>query len=177
MTISDSFFDTPDELVWGMAVGTFSTIIFGWWSLMAGFLCAILWRLGGMYGHSRRVFGVPLVISVMYLSLGLSWFVMFYYVMTACVLSIGYGIQDESDSGSTIGRFWYECFDRTKWFETIPTGKPDLRKVNLYTRGTIAVLLIFSLIPLAMHQDKIKYDKEIQSYEKEERERVYPLQA
>ena len=174
MTISDRFFDTPDELAWGFLTGFFSTLYFGWWSILYGILCAIAWCLGGMYGHSKRVFLVPAIILYQYLPMGFSWFLVAYYIATASTLSCGYGIPTPriynlgkpyhffdktlfSDAGSAIGRFWY----------TKHNGNED--KANFHTRWTIAILLILSFAPLAMHVDKINYDKEMDEYERVDR--------
>lgn len=147
----DDFFDTPDELAWGLATGFFSCAYFGWWAIVVGILCAILWRLGGMFGHSKRVFGVPLVISTMFLSIGFSWFIPIYYAMTAITLQQGYGIPSDKpvDEGSALGQYWYLYHNY------------NADKANLYVRWTVAIMLVLSFLPLAMHVDKIRYDKEV----------------
>jgi len=54
----------------------------------------------------------------------------------AGALSIGYGIPSETDSGSTLGRFWYKIF------------KGNHLLADLATRGTIAKLIALSLISI-----------------------------
>jgi len=50
--------------------------------------------------------------------------------------SMGYGIPDSTDDGSSIGRFWYNLFNRNELW------------ANVFTRGTIALMVNISLISI-----------------------------
>lgn len=56
-------------------------------------------------------------------------------------LSLGYGIPGEGDSGSSLGRFYYNLF------------KQNHKLADLFTRGTIGLLIALSLIsiPIIKH--------------------------
>jgi hypothetical protein len=56
-------------------------------------------------------------------------------------LSIGYGVPDETDSGSTVGRFWYKIF------------KGNHKLTDIFTRGTVGlgISLSFCIIPILNH--------------------------
>ncbi len=51
-------------------------------------------------------------------------------------LSIGYGIPDQYDTGSALGRFWYRLFKRNVMY------------ANVFTRGTIGIVISISVISI-----------------------------
>lgn len=61
------------------------------------------------------------------------------------ILSLGYGIPDSTDEGSTLGKFWYKIGTR------IGLGGSVIALFsNLCTRGTISIGLVFSLLILPL---------------------------
>jgi len=52
------------------------------------------------------------------------------------VLSMGYGISDAHDNGSTLGRFFYKLFNQNHFW------------ADVFTRGTIGIFLSLSLISI-----------------------------
>lgn len=102
-----------------------------------GLLCGLL----GMYSGSRntslgwRRYGIPTVILLNALLATGSWRTV--TVLTLCgVYSIGYGVPDATDSGSTLGRFWYK----------ITNGNHDA--TDFLTRGTVGLAYAVSLLSL-----------------------------
>ena len=62
----------------------------------------------------------------------------FTIMLMAGVISIGYGIPDETDEGSFLGRFYYRLF------------KKNYTLANIFTRGTIGLLIGLSLISIPL---------------------------
>jgi hypothetical protein len=119
---------------WGFWVGL---AIQGWTgALILTLWGAVLWRLGGM-GYLgtkgwRRV-GIPLVMVALSLVYGHGWALL---GLTAIApLSIGYGIPQEDESPSALGKFWGKLFPL------------DIRMTNMFTRGTCHLLTAICLIP------------------------------
>lgn len=160
-----------NELVVGAIVGLTMFLWIGWWALLTWVFVAILWALGGAYGHSIRVFGVPLVmcVSVLLTHWG-QWWVLGPYPFLAGVLSMGYGIPTPSldwrgywvpnthdtqwmyeDEGSFLGKFWWNKIG----LDVVPGAtmrrnedvKDELLYCNILTRGTIYVALFLSACP------------------------------
>jgi len=101
-----------------LKVGAVYSAIFipwlAWWTLALAPVISFLWGYGGADNTSKvwRRVGVPLVCS---LALGIitgNWIAA---SIGACagwgVLSIGYGIPDSSDDGSTLGKFIFNLFN------------------------------------------------------------------
>lgn len=127
-----------EELLWGFIYGICFIFFMGWWAIPVSIVSAILWALGGRYGHSIRVFGVPIVVYGVLFLVTKHLSCITSGILTGLTLSIGYGqVTFDSgmniiDEGSALGRFWYGI--STKYS-------------NILTRGTIVLLLILSFIP------------------------------
>lgn len=128
-----------NELLVGFLVPFVACVYWiGWWSIPVCAATAILWALGGAYGHSIRVWGVPALLCG---SVGLthqSWVASFPYFLMVGALSIGYGIPSTQppDEGSALGRFWWNSrFVRGFYYS-------ETREMwtNFLTRGTIYTL-------------------------------------
>jgi len=103
--------------------------------ILAVLLCAGL----GAYSGSRntrlwpRRYLIPFIITCFAIHTHGPWAI---FCMSMCgVFSIGYGRPDESDSGSTLGAFWYTV---------LKVDNPTL--IDTYIRGSVGTLYIISLI-------------------------------
>ncbi len=97
-----------EELVVGLVHVLCFAPFLGKWAPVA-FLVSFLWALGGAQGYSLgwRRFGATLVLCLG-LSLNLHSFLpMISYPFLVVVTSTGYGIPDEDDEGSPLGRWAY----------------------------------------------------------------------
>lgn len=130
-----------NELFVGACVGLYTSLFIGWWAIPVAVCSALLWAIGGAYGHSWRVYGVPMVLSF---PVGLRYhspIALLPGLLMMAVLSMGYGIptvapgRADNDEGSALGRFWY----------TITGG--NLFWANFLTRGTIYALLVLCTVP------------------------------
>lgn len=107
--------------------------------------CAVLWALGGSVDKLIRRIGVGALIALLavvsYILHGLSWYGIWMpisvFPLMWLMTSIGYGIPDNNDDGSPIGKFWWEFTGHVK-FRTL-----------LYTRLTVAILYAVAILPLA----------------------------
>ena len=97
-----------NELLIGSIVGGLSAILVGWWALLVSPITAFLWALSGMNGKDKiwRRLGVPLVVSLSVSIVRHSLIPIVSIPLAFGVLSIGYGIPDETDSGSFLGQFF-----------------------------------------------------------------------
>ena len=128
-----NFFDNAEELFFGFFYGLLSCFMYGVWGVLIAIACAFLWRLGGMYGHSIRVFGCPAVIILWHIS----WLSIACYIVSAIICSIGYSVPDVNQTkASPLGTFFYNKLN----------GKQPW--VDICTRGTIYLLLSLALLPL-----------------------------
>lgn len=134
----------PNELLVGFLVPFVACVYWiGWWSIPVCAATSITWALGGAYGHSIRVWGVPALLCG---SVGLThggFFYLFPYLPMAGILSIGYGIPSmyPHDDGSALGALWL------KFVQTVfPAESPYVQDAlaNFYTRGTIYLLFVLS---------------------------------
>jgi hypothetical protein len=106
-----------------------------WGSILSGLLGA----LGGAERSSKlfRRFFLPLMIAGEAYRVFHSWYVLSIFLMSL-VFSIGYGIPDETDAGSPLGRFFYALF------------KHNMVLANIFTRGTIGCLIGLTLAPISL---------------------------
>jgi len=102
-------------------------------SLLGGLLGA----LGGAdkISKSWRRIGIPLLIT------GIAYYVtesilVLTIMFMSFPLSKGYGIPDETDEGSSLGRFYYKLFKGNHFF------------ADTFTRGTIGLIIGLSLISI-----------------------------
>ena len=107
-----------------------------WGSLISGLLGA----LGGNETQSKlfRRVGLPLFIAGGAYQHLHSWLMLALLSMGA-VMTLGYGIPDETDSGSPLGRFFYACFKQNRLW------------ANVFTRGVVGALLSLSLCPIPIY--------------------------
>ena len=97
----------------------------------------ILGALGGAERSNkafRRVF-IPLALSG-YAYVNLENIFVFTIMSMCGAFSIGYGIPDNGDEGSALGRFWMKIF------------KNNHLLADIFTRGTIGLLIALSLISI-----------------------------
>jgi hypothetical protein len=137
-----------NELITGAAVGALFAFLVGWWALLLVPVTGLLWALGGRYGHAWRVFGVPVLPVLLCIILKHHIWALLSYLLSAIILSIGYGIPDkpmvpDGDKGSPLGRFWVKVFSKK-----YGAFEDTLYSVaNLCTRATIFILLALAFIP------------------------------
>lgn len=108
-------------------------IIIAFMTLICGFLGA--W--GGASGTSlnwRRT-GIPLLLTLLAVIYLKSWWIITIMSMIGA-LSIGYGIPDYPDEGSSLGRFWYKIVHYNLFW------------TNVLTRGTIGLVILVSLLSI-----------------------------
>lgn len=105
------------------------------------FLISFFGAFAGSEGTSKnwRRIGIPLVfiICAVYKCIFGDWGMSFWIFTIATqhlTLRLGWGIPDPTDEGSTLGKFWYKIF------------KGKLFWINVFTRGTIALMLALSFI-------------------------------
>lgn len=126
-----------EELLIGLIYGLCFIFLIGWWAILVAILCSLLWASGGRFGHSIRVFGVPVVSYGSVLIIRHHYWSILSMVFTMLILSIGYGqvtIENGiiTDNGSALGRFWYRI---------------DKENANFWTRVTIYLLLVIAYFP------------------------------
>lgn len=128
-----------NELLVGGLFGLSFSWVFGWWVIPIAGATALLWAIGGKYGHGWRVWCVPLVVIIAnFLIHSHTWWQLFAYPAGCGVLSIGYGIPSYQppDAGSALGRFWWRI------------TKQNTFLTNFLTRATIYALLGIAFLPV-----------------------------
>lgn len=125
-----------NEFSIGMLFGLAMTPIIGPASTVLAFLTGSLWAIGGAgYGRIWRYAGVP-TITFFFLVLHSNFYAcLVSSIICGALLTIGYGIPDESDEGSALGRFWMKAFHN------------DTTLANIFTRGTIYTAIAIGYIP------------------------------
>ena len=101
-------------------------------------LSGILWAFGGADGTSKawRRIGVPTVVCL-FISLNqMSWLPWIGWIPFFGVTTIGYGIPDNSDAGSPLGRFFLNIFITEE-------------KATFMLRGFLAFLMGLSMVSVA----------------------------
>lgn len=99
-------------------------------------LITFFYAWSGMEGENffqknARKFGIPILVSLYCWNL--------FGLLLIIPLSLGYGIPDDTDEGSTLGKFWYNVFDGNHFLS------------NLATRLTIGGLISTILFILTFH--------------------------
>lgn len=98
-------------------------------------LLAILGAVGGQGPKWARRFLYPGIVMIYAIySLHNFWCLTIYSL--SGVLSMGYGIPDQSDEGSFLGRFFYKLFNCNKLL------------ANIFTRAVMGILISISLISI-----------------------------
>jgi len=106
-------------------------------SFILALLGAILGALGGASNSNKnyRRLGIPILLTIVAL-------IVFKHVLVLSILSLiailatGYGIPNETDSGSPLGRFYYRLCNNN---ETI---------ASIWTRGTIGIGIALCLLSI-----------------------------
>lgn len=138
----------PVDLVIGALIGAGMFPWFGWWTILFSLACALLWALGGQYGHAIRTYGIPCV-----LGLPILWNSPFPHLwpILPCIpigllCSLGYGLSDppdrpNPDDGSPFGRW--------AWNLTSTMDAPQTREAiaTFLTRSVIVVGVWLSMAP------------------------------
>lgn len=95
---------------------------------------AFLGTLAGSHGTPKalRRWGIPGLIAI-YGVVFHSWWCLLSFAMVG-PLSMGYGIPDDLDDGSSMGRFWYKIVGS------------NTKLLDALVRGTLALLVSISLI-------------------------------
>lgn len=127
-----------EEVCWGFLFG----LSFIWWIrpfvIIASPLCGLLWAVSGAEGQSklwRRLVCPFIVLLCMFITNPRSIFMFSSLPLAYIVMTIGYGIPENTiggDTGSWLGRFWV---------------KRDWKHSELWTRLTIIGLLIIAFLP------------------------------
>jgi len=102
-----------------------------------GTIGGLLGAFGGADQTSKawRRICIPSLITLYALYMLHNWWLI--TIMSMCgVLSIGYGIPDSTDEGSSLGKFWYNLFN----------GNHLL--TDIFARGTLGLLVSLSLISI-----------------------------
>lgn len=122
------------ELWYGLAVGALAMIPYGFKGLLIAPVFSVLWRLGGMYGHSIRVWGGSALIALPAVCNGLETRTVIGYGLVALFSSIGYGVPSPGDKKpSALGKFFWEL-----------TGKKQ-PQTDILTRGTLFLGFILAI--------------------------------
>ncbi len=105
-------------------------------SLLGAFLGA--WAGADGTAKAWRRIGISLLLTASALFfLSFNWTCIF-IMSLAGILSLGYGVPDDGDEGSDIGRFWFRIF------------KEDTFLTNIGTRGTIGLLECIPLVTIPL---------------------------
>lgn len=132
-----------EELVYGACFGMLSVFCIKWFAVIPAILCAYLWALSG-YGESKlyRRLLCPIILFISCVLVTHRYWSVLSVLGLFGVLSMGYGIptyapgRTDNDEGSTLGRFYWNLFDK------------DVDTANIYTRLTIVGLIILISLPI-----------------------------
>jgi hypothetical protein len=134
------FFNNRTEIIYWYVYGLLSCIFYGWWGLLLAIPVSFLGRLGGMDGHSVRVFGCPLLVllpKIITMIHGLKWQIILTYALSAAIASMSYNVPDfNQKKAGWLGTFYYNKLK----------GKQPI--VDIAVRGTIFIMLMLALTPL-----------------------------
>ena len=111
---------------------------------IASIIAVITGLLGAYAGADKtskawRRVGIPLLFGILTYIISHSLIISLSVLSLFIVLSMGYGIPDSSDEGSSLGRFWYNILDKNEF------------RATMATQTTIATLEMLCLIPIAIH--------------------------
>ena len=120
---------------------------------LVGVVCGLLGSYAGAENTSKlwRRLGVPLVLTTTaYLVLRNLWVLSL--ILIYLPLSQGYGVPCFSDSGSMLGRFWYNLLKKLnstyKVYRTFNWEKKIQEKASVLTRGTIGLIVCLAGISI-----------------------------
>lgn len=113
------------DLIQGFIYGLFACIFIGFWGILMGVVCALLWALGGQgflgfNAWRRQLMPFTMVVTLAHHNWAdVSHFQVFLYTaayfMQWGALSIGYGTPDATDKGSFLGRI-FGNYSRVVWW-------------------------------------------------------------
>lgn len=124
-----------EDLISGFVVGLVTFFVIGWWSLLIGVLCGVLWVLGGVGWLQTKLWrrlGVPIVVCLSSALKGHLIGALITLPLMFGALCIGYGEESVGppyDAGSWLGR--------------------EFRR---YTRLVWYIILAISMLPLAINR-------------------------
>jgi len=97
-------------------------------------VCSFLWSFGGAENTDKnwRRIGVPIVVGMASSIIAwVSWVALLWIILACLALyaatTIGYGIPDENDEGSPLGKFWYL------------SANQNAEQANILTRATVGL--------------------------------------
>ena len=93
-----------EEILVGFLYGSCCWPLLSWWAVIPGLVCALLWAIGGAGPKLVRRLGVPAVMGIC-LSFTSLWLLLAILPLWG-IVSMGYGIPNETDKGSWLGRFF-----------------------------------------------------------------------
>ena len=114
--------------------------------LLIGSIGGLLAAFGGAENTTKgwRRLGIPLLITLSALYILRNWWLVSIMSM-AGVLSMGYGMPDILDGGSTLGSFWGRVFPYHVLLKTPKDLKLRLL-ANIFTRATIGIAICCSML-------------------------------
>ena len=111
-------------------------------AIFLGIVCGLLGSYSGADKTSKvyKRFGIPIILTCISFMMLENWLALL-MLNLIWVYSLGYGIPDSTDDGSSIGKFWYYCTNKKLYY------------TKILTRLTIGLAKIFSLIwiPIINH--------------------------
>ena len=125
-----------NELLVSFILTLILTPFMGVLGLVALIVCPLLYAYSGMEGHDKiwRRLGVPIIWASAIFAHYHHLEIFLAIPMSFGALSIGYGIPDNTDEGSWLGRFYMTiCNQNVVWS-------------NILTRGTIYLLALLPMI-------------------------------
>ena len=143
-----------EEAYIGAGVGVAASWLI-WWPLIPilGLGCGFLWAWAGAEGTSKnwRKLLIGAILALLGAISRLSWIPLLTFLCLWGATSLGYGIPDETDSGSAIGKFWFKRLTNPRsiignfWYKIF---KEKIMLVNIFTRATVGLCYGLALIPL-----------------------------
>lgn len=129
-----------EDVALGFIYGSLCAFYIGWWFLITSSVSAFFWWKGGRDGNSWQVYGcstsvwLTIMTQTSFINHELWLITAFAWILSGLVMSIGYGIPDFYDKGSTFGRFFYKLANGNVWW------------TNFLTRGSIYSMLALLFI-------------------------------
>jgi hypothetical protein len=110
-----------EEITIGCIFGLCFFPVIGLLAMPLAAITGVLWALSGAgYPKILRRLGVPLAASLCVFLIRHHWQIFIAVPCAFGILSIGYGIPDSTDEGSSLGRFWTKL------------GVPVMTRVTIY---------------------------------------------
>lgn len=79
-------------------------------------LGGVLWKAGGTINKNYRRIGFPLTLAIVcYTQTSSILASIFTFLIGHLALRIGYGIPDNTDEGSALGKFWFKIINNYRW--------------------------------------------------------------